>query len=680
MEYTANKANRGSLSFGLSFRQAKCPAREVKEISRELEDREKGFIMPEKRADPCGAGQSFLSFLPADGERAPEMEKTGIKSPEWQLKAEENTVPFCPEEEISDRVLYLKDKTPSKKLYIPRYRLAEQHLAGHSQYRVVMKKDGQGWNLEVRLEKYPAPELPAPVWQLEELDHEVSIALRYRDRVSATGYELIPFNELIRTASDLKAVLNIRNLAERDRLYHLFTDPACGSELVVSRTVEVTVPLQHKRFASFYRDPSGIRKVRCSLENPVPFYFPPELHGYIFRDLKEDSGTGVLCRMVEGHAYYQDPEEPRIFYYIPDSFKLARRSSPPYIPLISVRLIGDEEISLEYTARPRVNPKRLKKALRKLSAFVPPVPAGLPQEENRVKLRPLLAEPGKLRLYLALPDIGGTGPLKERKGAYVDLRAGVRDRLILSVREFREVFEALYRPESSLFQGRVDVELGKGQKAAIPLIARLEDMAGRLLEYKEKENSSGSREISLMNRIESPLRIRGLTVNLLRKQEKIDSELGDLSLPAVLGPGQKLRFFVRPRDPGDGNEAFSVRIGLEQVEVLPDPEAVWNSIVDPRLPPEPRTLCVKTFLFEDEEAAAGISELIVEFEGGNSVELSRKCSSSTVTLDVPLKDRVLCRTDCGEYRYTVKTVDMNGQISGILEKNGTEDLLIVEAA
>ncbi|HII00320.1 TPA: hypothetical protein HA351_01265 [Methanosarcinaceae archaeon] len=542
-----------------------------------------------------------------------------------------------------------------------------------------MKKGGQGWNLEVRLEKYPAPGLSAPIWQLEELVHEVSLTFRCRNRTSATGYELIPFNELIRTESGLNAVLNLRTLAERDRLYHLLTDPACGSELVVSRTVEVAVPLKHTGPASAYREPSGFRKVCCSLENPIPFYFPPELHGYIFRDLKEDFQVGFLCRQVEGRTYYQDPEEPRVFYYLPDSFKLARRTSPPYTPLISVRFTGDEEVSLEYTARPQVNRKRFKKALKKLAAFVPPGPAGLPQEINRVKLRPLLAEPGKLRLYMALPGSGGTGPLTERKGAYVDLRVGIRDRLALSVRELREFFEALYRPEASLFQGRVGVELGKGQKAAVPFIARLEDMAGRLLEYKERETPSGSREISLRNRIESPLQIKGLTVNLFRKQEKIDSELRGLSLPRVLDPGQELHFFVRPGDPEAWNEAFKVRIWLENVEVLPDPEAVWDSIVDPRLPPEPRTLSVKTFLFGDEEAAARISELIIEFEGGNSVELSRKCSAATVTLNVPLKDQVFCRSNCGEYQYTVKIVDKKGQITGVLKKTGTEDLLIVEA-
>ncbi|WP_440955511.1 hypothetical protein ACSAZK_00590 [Methanosarcina sp. Mfa9] len=677
MEYNSSKSNFGSLSFGLKFRHAKCRTLKIYEACESLQDPD-----TEPESEPFAHSRGSCPNPEESGIAAP-FSRTTIRKRAGKNEASGiSGLPVCPAGEIGDKVLYAAGPGSSGNLYLPRYRLAELQLPNHNQYLVSLKKSRQGWDLKVRLEKYPYPGLPAH--GLKELPHEISLTLRSSGIPEDRPPEF-SFQELFRTAAGLNAVLNIPTLPERDMVYSILTKPGCGTELIVCRRIEVAVPPESKENANLPPDSSCFRKVRRVLENPIPFNFPPELHEYIFRDRNEIPGVGLICRQAGANNYYQVQDNPHIFYYLPDSFRLARRPAPPCTPLLSVRFTGRGKVNLEYTARPTTDQRRLEKDAKLLETFIPDSPDN-PAGEQKVRLRPLLPEPGKLKYYLGLPGEGGPGPLRERKGAHLCLQEGIRDRLILTVPEFREVFEALFRPESAIFRGRVEVELGGGLKESVPFIARLDRMEGRLFDYEENVDASGCGEVILRNLIESPLKIRGLAAKFIREpDEVIDAKIQGSprfrlpELPLSLKPAEERRFPVLPERPlPEGPLPFRLKLEVEGPEVLPDPEAIWDSIAESGISPESRVLTVKTFVFRDEEAAADIEELIVEFPGGKTVELSRKRSTAKVNLDLPLKDRVLHREAFELCHYTVKTVDRKGRVSAVREGTASGDLLIVE--
>jgi hypothetical protein len=46
------------------------------------------------------------------------------------------TVPICSVEDVTDTVLFEGAADPTKKFYLPRYRIAEQNVSGQQQYQI----------------------------------------------------------------------------------------------------------------------------------------------------------------------------------------------------------------------------------------------------------------------------------------------------------------------------------------------------------------------------------------------------------------------------------------------------------------------------------------------------------------------------------------------------------------
>jgi hypothetical protein len=163
--------------------------------------------------------------------------------------AAQNPLPAAPAassstEQITDQVLFEGLKDSSERLYLPRYKLAVQTVSGDQQYRVRFARQGTGWNLEVYLEKYPAPELGDAARTAKELPHQTKLLLRYNLLTGAQGgqgsaYRELVFQEATLERSGLKAVLHLDDLRERDALVHALEDPKFDAKLLVQRTFTV---------------------------------------------------------------------------------------------------------------------------------------------------------------------------------------------------------------------------------------------------------------------------------------------------------------------------------------------------------------------------------------------------------------------------------------------------------
>ena len=177
-----------------------------------------------------------------------------------------------------------------------------------------------------------------------------------------------------------------------------------------------------------------------------------------------------------------------------------------------------------------------------------------------------------------------------------------------------------------LFRG--EIKLDDELNEVIPFTARMNDLVGELLDVREvADAASGGVKAMVRNVIESPIRINYLTAMLHRGETIFPGEIRDLSTPVTLGSGEEITLTVAPSAPLVEAGSLHGVFDLNGVEVLPDPEKVWNAILDPNLPAEYlRSITVKTFreMFTPSPDRPGnqIMAILVEFERGDTVELN----------------------------------------------------------
>jgi hypothetical protein len=124
-------------------------------------------------------------------------------------------------EDVIDTVLFEDAANPTKKFYLPRYRIAEQNVSGQQQYQISLETSGQSWHLTLHLEKSPAPEIREAAREAEEINHEVTVILHHRFMIgnSREGQKELGFQEVTTTGGRLRATLRVDSLSERDQLY-----------------------------------------------------------------------------------------------------------------------------------------------------------------------------------------------------------------------------------------------------------------------------------------------------------------------------------------------------------------------------------------------------------------------------------------------------------------------------
>ncbi|NER83743.1 MAG: hypothetical protein F6K42_30205, partial [Leptolyngbya sp. SIO1D8] len=405
-----------------------------------------------------------------------------------------------------------------------------------------------------------------------------------------------------------------------------------------------------------------------------PFVFPPDLYRYVFAgitgnpqqtfkpDLRQVSWQGQF------YSYYQDPAHRQLFYYLPDSFKLVRRPEAPHHPMMSIQFIptGDANEDtlavVEYWAFPALELKRLEESANELKKFVPNLDA-----EGTIEFQPLLA--GEAQLTMHLPQADGSQLNQARPEVMVDLRTGFRDSLTLSLKDFQRFYDAIFGGSSVLFQGAVNVTLPDRSAEVIPFTVQMDDLVGDLLSYEEvRMPDSDSIQATLINAIESPLQINHLPVILYQDGQRIPAQVEGLDLPSpiILKPGESIRFTVKPATalPKPAAEfPIEVLFELDQVQVVPDKEAIWDAILRPDTPAEyQRAITVKTF---KEVFGNRLTVISIDFRQGGTVDFIQSATSekleSEVAVVTPIRNLVLRTADQGAYDYRVLVIRNDGQ-------------------
>jgi hypothetical protein len=411
------------------------------------------------------------------------------------------------------------------------------------------------------------------------------------------------------------------------------------------------------------------KAVSRSLDNVIPFTFPPALSAYIFTDItggSNNSAPTLQQRQVNGHLYHQDMVQPGVFYYLPDSFKIARKPSPSFAPFMCVSIDGDgslenTSVTIEYVAVPYTDADRIKGAETKLQEFL--------NQGTQIDFQPLIA-PATFMLALPGAGTGTTGPFQERNGALVEIREGIHDSITVSLKSFQRLYDALMGASQTLFTGQIIVAVTDKEKIQIPLSARMSDLAGDVCSIRQAyDSATGKGTIVIRNEIESPVTVTAVEIMLSQGENAIpfNSQRNDVDDKMNISPQEEMTINITPLDASLSKNPLRLNTALSKVETQPDKEAIWNAILNPYSPIDyERSIAVQTFaeIFAPGPQETGdttIKAIIVNFFNGNSVTLKPTVLEETATVNVSLSNYILGKMDTKEYKYQLEVITLAGK-------------------
>ncbi|MEL6530959.1 MAG: hypothetical protein AAFQ27_13435, partial [Pseudomonadota bacterium] len=304
-------------------------------------------------------------------------------------------------------------------------------------------------------------------------------------------------------------------------------------------------------------------------------------------------------------------------------------------------------------------------------------------EHHAFEFAPLAVSGAELRL--ALPGSIGGG-FEVIANAQVDLQSGVSVRLRVAEADFQSIFQAL-RSEGShiVMNGEVKLDLGGPAPETIPVELRLNSMNGEALELDRLEPVDARRvNISLLNVIESPVKIKGLKPVAVVGEDTIPLTIGrkQPEFGEVIEPGMDFRFqAVSQTDlPEDGS--FHVLFEDMDVEVETDHEAVFDAVYDESSSVAlQQHITVRTFAqmftVSSDHPQGALIAFHVEFEDGIDVALEANEPEVQTSLELPLADILFRKESEGEFRYRVTEVRERGLVGPTIWKPKTGEMLII---
>jgi hypothetical protein len=598
-------------------------------------------------------------------------------------------VPISPTAKITaDTIFQDPDAASGKKYYIPSFTLAEQVLDGTRRLRATMRPVDEGWLLTVFFTS------GARKGGTEAIQTSFTPFLCFTTLTLSKELELVLEKE---DPTTWKASLFLGTVDELEEVYTALKKLEYRTQFILRCKFRAAVPVPKQKRGDEQLYKPGSHSVDVAL-NRDPFVFDPQLHPYIFAGVTNVSERTPDVKLFpvewqgKDHHYYREENRPHVFYYLPDAFKVTRRPEPPYTPNMLVRFASEDgtrekmRASLEYVAAPVVDPERLESAAGALKKHLPsPMPAGV----TAPVFQPLVVKDvDQLRLTLAIPRAGASGtPRQERPGVVSSLTDSFVDEIAdMTLSNFQDVFDALFGKSAVVFSGQVLV-VGGGQRVDEPLdfSARLEDLYGPVLEETETPNADGTVGLTLRNGSESPVIVRSIPAEISAGDKVLAAHVENLTrdgqrvaLPVELAPGQALELTVVADQPDAVSGAPDAIFNLDDVEVRPDPGAVWAAILDASVPAE-YTRAIQVMGFSEWFApTTDVLAIAVDFENGDSVVLRADNLEAEGHVRVPVSDLVLRKAQESEYRYTQVTVRQSGQTR--TQKSDHLDALFPEAS
>jgi hypothetical protein len=461
------------------------------------------------------------------------------------------------------------------------------------------------------------------------------------------------------------------------------TMPARVSVTLTDRRTNVVTRSNAVETTSPEPDVPPYRAVRQPLDQVIePFAFPPALHGYMFQGITPGGGGNdqlvrYRCQWHGTfHTYLQDASRPSVVYCFADRFKVARRRDAPFTPFITVRATSRPDatatdVVFDYIVAPYTDPKRLEDARAQLLAEVR-------FGATQVEFQPFLTS--DVRYFIDRPAESGA-VREQRPDAAVVLQGALKDTLTMSLMDFKLLFNAMQNKTAALFLGRVEIDVPDGSTEVVPFEARVDDLEGEMFSYEATAAQDGGVRVTLANEIESPVSIQTLDATMTSAGRRVRGLVQGTSVPcARLLPGEAIQVTVAPEAPMGATPPPEVAFDLSGVKVMPDPEAIWNSILDRSTLECFIRITVKVVASVFEPVAGREAErievVLAAFEGGDTAELTADALAAEVRIDYPIDDVVLGRPVSSSYRYTVTVLRADGsQDQDAAPREGSGDKL-----
>ena len=396
------------------------------------------------------------------------------------------------------------------------------------------------------------------------------------------------------------------------------------------------------------------------LNDSVALRFDPVTHPYIFSENAGTQGGAEIERIVlpyppdnpnrRLHSYFRDQTKPNRFYFLPDSFKLARTRTAPFVPAMMIRPVQGENpdkkdhIEIFAELRPDLDGARLLAAKAALRAHIPVSSA---TTNNEPELESLIAH-AKVELGVLRSGLVQT----VETDSVVDLGNGFSIHEYVAQKDFQQIFAALKATRDvPLFRGQVVVSTDLSAPDLIPVIIRFADMEGEVFQYEEQTDSAtGTVRVVLRNATESPFGIEALPVWLRRAGVQVQGRIDglDLSTPVVLQPNASIDITIHPSQPLPGEGTIDAIFDISQVHGLPDNKKIYDYIVDESvLPAGSRTITVEgvsTAFAEGKPPDERVTLIGLEFQNNVTVTLDASNLKKQVSVPTSLYEQLFPST------------------------------------
>jgi hypothetical protein len=422
-----------------------------------------------------------------------------------------------------------------------------------------------------------------------------------------------------------------------------------------------------------------------TMETILPFVFPSELFGYIYKNISQPTqsiGQYIEHRVERQgklHFYLQDYANRQRFFYLPDEFRLARTADMPWKPDMLIHYMGQQietlKVKLDYKLLGFIDEKRItnaKIALQKTTGL------------TNIFFEPLLLGSEKLNYQLNLP----TGLVKP-PSALVNLTM-IEDILEFdSIEDFKNVYERLSSVDNreGVLTGKIELSLEHFSIPYIPVTIRLNNMVGQIFNMEQTfDTTLKGHHITLTNMIESNVSFKNLTAKLQIGEFEWTADLTNLTIPEQLSTGSSLKFeVVVPAAADISVERLNTgKIVFEWVDlkVILNKAAVYDAMLgNTNTQPYQKTILVGFFGLN----TASIKAVQIKVKSAkNSNELLGSATFSGDKLSAdnhkmsfkpPIRDYIL--STATQYFYQLLVIDKDGkEFLGEWEDYLGDDLLV----
>ena len=647
----------------------------------------------------------------------------------------------------NDQTLFDEPQTGGPQHYLPAYQLATTGKGSRMQFAVSLTATASGFLLTVPLvDGTSAAVISNRVRETPAAVYLLSTTLPGRTQTW-------DFPNAVVDGTSLTLTLPFSDPNEREAIYTAMTDPSQQTKLIVRRSPELALPVPLAAAVTGQAPPQQLyRQTALAIDTSINFTFDKTLDQNVFAGFTSagNPAPSTLRRIslpyavpggqaqsavpgqgvqTESYPYWQDPVQLDQFYFLPDSYKIARLATSPHTPAMNISTNGGDPatltITLTFLAVPVWDPRRIVAAAGSLVST-----SGFPKVSG---LTILSATQTQLLLNLPPLDPTAESALVPVANAIIDTANGIQGSITLKLAQFQQLYRAIFTTPNVLLCGVVNIPVvdtaGDPDTLRVPFSGSALDFSGPIFDTSMTYDPAQNQVTVLVtNAIESPIHVAGQPVTLVDQGAALPAGMVNLSaaLPVDLPPVQttatagtpgassNLTITLQLAAGQSLDQSGGVQIDPSKAKAVPDNQAIWRAMIQNQgVGPVQKQITVQlpaeVFSSPATGAAGGASSSgagasasssspgaapagasnsplmavqVVFNDKGQSLmflpstpAIAGLCSQ-TISLNVDIADYVLGRGDNSNYTYRVDTITANGTVNGPEISANLDDLFV----